>query len=193
MTVVTTRHLDSRPFTVDDLEAMPDDGHRYELLDGVLIVSPAPGTRHQVASVATTVALDAACPAGLVVLAAPYGVQPSRSTELQPDVLVARVADLTEKNLPVAPLLVIELLSPSTALYDLNLKKAAYQRMGIPSYWVLDAAELVLTVFELDASGKYQQTAEVKGDEPFIAERPFAVRIVPARLLSRLGGADMSG
>lgn len=187
MTVVTTRQRGGRPFTVDDLETIPDDGHRYELLDGVLIVSPAPGTRHQVASMELGVTLHAACPPGLLVLSARYAVQPSRSTELQPDVLVARVADLTEKNLPLAPLLVVELLSPSTALYDLNLKKAAYQRLGVPGYWILDPQDPVLTVFELDPDGHYEQIAEVKGDEAFVAERPFDVRIVPARLLSRLG------
>jgi Uma2 family endonuclease len=187
MTVMTTSTFGGRPFTVDDLAAMPDDGHRYELLDGVLIVSPAPGTRHQLASVEITVTLRLACPDGVAVLSAPYAVQPSQRTELQPDVLVAQVADLTEKNLPVSPLLVVELLSPSTALYDLNLKKAAYQRLGVPSYWVVDPQELVLTVFELDPDGSYQQLAQVKGEEPFEAVRPFPVRIVPAQLLNRLG------
>lgn len=83
-------------------------------------------------------------------MAAPFALRTARDSEVQPDVLVTRYGDLTEKNLPVAPLLVIETLSPSTALYDRNTKKAHYERMGVPSYWLLDPTEPgALTVFEL--------------------------------------------
>jgi Uma2 family endonuclease len=51
---------------------------------------------------------------------------------VQPDVLVARFDELTDKNLPAAPVLAVEVLSPSGRLIDLNLKRAAYQRMGTP-------------------------------------------------------------
>jgi Uma2 family endonuclease len=80
-------------------------------------------------------------------------------------------------------------LSPSTALNDLNTKKAAYQRTGVASYWVLDPLDLVLTAFELDSDGCYRQVAEVKGAEPFEAVRPFTVRIVPAELMNRPGAS----
>jgi putative restriction endonuclease len=73
-----------RPFTVDDLEAMPDDGRRYELIDGMLIVSPAPVLRHQKIVTKLAALLDARCPANLHTLAAPFAVQPSKTTELQP-------------------------------------------------------------------------------------------------------------
>jgi Uma2 family endonuclease len=176
-----------RPFTVDDLEAMPDDGNRYELIDGMLFVSPAPIPRHQKIVAQLTVRLDAVCPDGMHVLPGPLSVRPSRSTELQPDVLVAREQDLTKKLLPVAPVLAVEVLSPSTALYDLNTKKAAYERLGVSSYWVVDPLQPSLTVFELGDNG-YRQVAEVKADEPFDARRPFPVRIVPVELLGGLAG-----
>ena len=102
---------------------------------------------------------------------------------MQPDVLVTRYVDLTPKNLPVAPLLVVETLSPSTALHDRNTKKAHYERMGVPSYWLLDpTAPGALTVFEL-RDGAYVQVAHVVGDESHTADRPFPVTVVPARLL----------
>ena len=188
MTLMTTTSgiPHGRPFIVDDLEAMPDDGNRYELIDGTLIVSPAPGTRHQKIVVKLSVRLDLACPDDLHVLAAPFAVRESPSTEVQPDVLVARDTDLTEKLLPVAPLLAVEVLSPSTALIDLNVKKALYQRMGAASYWVIDPLQPSMSVFELDGVGRYQQVVEVKGDKAFEAERPFPVRIVPAELLGTL-------
>jgi Uma2 family endonuclease len=55
------------PFTVSDLDRMPDDGHRYELLDGSLIVSPAPGPPHQRVAAVLAVLLELACPEELVV------------------------------------------------------------------------------------------------------------------------------
>lgn len=175
-----------RPFTVVDLEGMPDDGNRYELIDGMLLVSPAPGARHQKALLLLAMRLEAASPDDMHVLPAPFSVRPSNSTELQPDVLVTRDEDLTEKFLPVAPLLAVEVLSPSTAINDLNNKKAAYERMGVASYWVIDPEEPSIIVFELDERGRYQRVAEVTGSDAWKAERPFPVRIVPANLLGNL-------
>ena len=172
-----------RPFTVDDLEAMPDDGNRYEVIDGMLIVTPVPGWLHQEMGLTIYVALRAACWRDLRVTAAPFALRTAHDSEVQPDVLVTRYVDLTPKNLPVAPLLVVETLSPSTALHDRNTKKAHYERMGVPSYWLLDpTAPGALTVFEL-RHGAYVQVAHVVGDEPHAAERPFPVTVVPARLL----------
>jgi Uma2 family endonuclease len=175
-----------RPFTVDDLEAMPDDGNRYELIDGMLFVSPAPGARHQKIVLRLGMVLELACPDGLQVLLSPFAVRPSTSTELQPDVLVARDEELTEKLLPAAPVLAVEVLSPSTALNDLNTKKAAYERLGVSSYWVIDSQQPTLTVFELDDGGRYRQVDEVKGEDAFEAQRPFPVRVVPVELLGTL-------
>ena len=172
-----------RPFTVDDPEAMPDDGNRYEVIDGMLIVTPAPGWHHQEMGLTIYVVLREACPRDLRVMAAPFALRTAHDSEVQPDVLVTRYVDLTPTNLPVAPLLVVETLSPSTALHDRNTKKAHYERMGVPSYWLLDpTAPGALTVFEL-RDGAYVQVAHVVGDEPHAAERPFPVTVVPARLL----------
>ncbi|MDQ2790328.1 MAG: hypothetical protein DLM60_09390 [Pseudonocardiales bacterium] len=176
----------STPFTVHDLEGMPDDGRRYELIDGELLVSPAPGLRHQTIAYQLHRLLDGACPDDLYVLSAPFAVQTDVSNEVQPDVLVARFDELTDKNLPAAPVLAVEVLSPSGRLIDLNLKRAAYERMGTPSYWILDPNVPDLTVLELDADGRYQDVARVVGDEVFDALRPFPVRVVPTELLGRL-------
>lgn len=175
-----------RPFTVDDLEAMPDDGNRYELIDGMLIVSPVPGTRHQKVAYRLYGVLDHACPEEFEVLGAPYAVRLSQTLELQPDVLVGHAEDFTDKLLPVAPVLAVEVLSPSSAINDLNNKKATYQRLCVRSYWVIDPEEPTLTVFELDDESIYRKVAEVRGAEVFEAQRPFPVRIVPVELLGRL-------
>jgi Uma2 family endonuclease len=183
----SVRLAHGRPFTVDDLEAMPDDGNRYELIDGTLIVSPAPGLRHQRMAYLLFGVLEAVCPDEFIVVGAPFAVRPSATTELQPDVLVGRYEDFTDKLLPTAPVLAVEIVSPSSVLNDLNYKKAAYQRMGVRCYWVIDPEAPSLTVFELDDAGVYRTVGEVKGTDGYQASLPFPVRVVPADLLGRLG------
>jgi Uma2 family endonuclease len=182
------------PFTVADLGGMPDEGHRYELLDGVLVVSPAPRPVHQRGMFRLAMALDVAAPVDVEVLPAPLAVRPQghlplgeQLTELQPDIVVAREADYGERDLPTPPLLAVEVLSPSTRLFDVNLKRAAYERMGAPSYWLLDPATETLTAFELDADGRYQPAAKAQGAEEFAVARPFPFRTRPADLLRSRG------
>jgi len=166
---------------------MPDDGKRYELIDGMLLVTPAPGWSHQEMAGRLYILLDRVCPPDLRVLIAPFAVCTSMTNEVQPDVLVARYVDLTEASLPVAPVLAVEVLSSSTGLKDRNFKKAHYERIGVQSYWILDPREPGgMDVYELDGDGKYTLTASVVGDEVLPVHRPFAVRISPARLLDRL-------
>lgn len=189
MSVVTITEAWPRPgqpFTVDDLDRMPDDGHRYELLDGALIVSPAPGPPHQRAAFVLAHVLEDACPEEFVVLP-DVGVRLGAGSALEPDVVVARPADVSGARLARPPLLVAEVLSPDSALRDLNLKKAAYERFGVPSYWVVDPdlARPSLRAFEL-TDGTYREAGHVTGDEPFEAQRPFPAEIVPVRLIAKL-------
>ncbi|HKE69938.1 MAG TPA: Uma2 family endonuclease [Nocardioidaceae bacterium] len=169
-----------RPLTVEDLEAMPDDGHRYELIDGTLIVTPAPSWPHQGVQVRLTTWLYERCPRDLRVIAAPFEVQLAMDTAVQPDLIVTRFADLTRKNLPVPPLLAVEIGSPSTALIDRNLKRATYERFGIPSYWLVDPdpERPTLTVLELESEA-YVERATVTVEESVEVATPFEVRLSP--------------
>jgi Uma2 family endonuclease len=169
------------------LEELKQDGRRHELIDGTLVVTPVPGRRHQKVVGSLWVVLDAVCTDRFDVVAAPFSIRLSDQLELQPDVLVGRIEDFTEDDLPVPPVLAVEVLSPSTAIHDLNTKKAVYERLGTAGYWVIDPEEPALTVFELDEDGCYQQVAKAAGDEVLEVERPFPVRIVPRDLLGRLG------
>ena len=175
------------PFTVDDLERMPDDGRRYELIDGMLLVSPAPAMPHQRVAFFLGMLLEAVCPDDLVVFGTPVNVRFSLRSALEPDVTVARVADSRGVRLEQTPLLVAEVLSPDSVLRDLNLKKAAYERFGIPSYWVIDPDldRPSLRAYELDG-GAYAEVAHVTGGEAFRATKPFDVEIVPDRLVAKL-------
>lgn len=173
-----------RMLTVEDMENMPDDEFRYELDDGVLIVSPAPSRLHQLAVARLMMILGAACPARLVVLPG-VGINISKFQHRVPDLAVVRAGSSAAFFEETPPELVVEVASPRTRLYDRNRKKDVYEGFGIPAYWIveptMDPAEL--TVFEL-RSGKYERTAHVVGDEEYRAKFPFPATIVPADLIS---------
>lgn len=108
-------------------------------------------------------------------------MSPADDTVMQPDLLVARREDFTHRDLPTAPLLAVEVLSPSTRRFDLVLKHCRFQAAGVGSYWVIDPVEPTLTAWDL-VDGRFVQVAEVAGNETYAAERPFPVTVVPAQL-----------
>ncbi|GAB2671223.1 Uma2 family endonuclease [Kribbella swartbergensis] len=169
-------------FTLADLDALPDDGMRYELVDGVLLVTPAPLPIHQNAVVELTVTLRNHCPAEFKVFVAPLDFQPTPRRSLQPDVLVCRRVDVGPKAIHRPLLLAVEVLSAATRSKDLILKRGLYEEAGVQSYWIVDPEREELTVLEL-VEGRYVQRAVVTGKEAFDAEIPFPVRIVPAELV----------
>jgi Uma2 family endonuclease len=170
-----------RDWTVDDLEALPDDGLRYELIDGMLFVTPAPTPGHQASVGGLFYVLRSACPQDMQVFVSPIDYQPNRRRSLQPDVSVIRRCDAAEKNLVVPPLLVVEVLSPSTRRYDATLKRSVYEQSGVASYWLFDPRVPSLQVSELVA-GQYKEVAKALGAEEIHVERPFSVRLCPAEL-----------
>jgi len=181
MGIVTTLPR-SRPLTRADLESMPDDGHRYELIDGSLIVTPAPGHYHQRAVGELHLLLRQACPPELEVLLAPFDVALADDTVMQPDLLVARRRDVTDRDLPTAPVLAVEVLSPSTRRIDLTLKHSRFEAAGCASYWVVDPREPSFTAWQL-IDDAYVEVAHVVDDESHTVAQPYPVRIRPADLI----------
>lgn len=168
----------TREWTVDDLDALPDDGLRYELVDGVLLVSPAPLVPHQLALAALQYLLTGAAPPELRVLPAPLDITLSRTRRLQPDLVVLHRDQLTGPTVEGVPLLAVEVLSRSTRATDRTLKRLVLQEAGVPSYWLLDTDEPSLTVLEL-ADGKYVEVAVARGEEGYTSTRPVPVTVVP--------------
>jgi len=164
------------PFTVADLEALPvNDGYRYELVDGTLIVSPSPGLAHQRMVTSLLRQLLAACPPRLEVLPGPFDVKPGGDRVFAPDIMAARPADYSEHGI-IRPLLAVEIRSPSSGLYDRTLKRAAYAEAGIPSYWLVDPQQPSISVLELSPDG-YVEVARATGAQPVTVGRPFPVTI----------------
>ena len=170
--------------TREDLDAMPDDGNRYELIEGEIVVSPSPLSRHQLAVTRLIVLLDTACTEDLRVSQAPFDVVLGEFDVVQPDVLVLDPQGLDDRGLNTAPLLAVEVLSPTTRRRDLTVKKRLYEQAGVSAYWVVDAETegLALTAWEL-RDGRYEAVASIAGDEEWTATVPFDVTVVPSRLV----------
>src|SRR5881394_3770964 len=113
-------------WTVDDLDAIPDDGLQRELFDGVLVVSPAPIPVHQTVILGMAVLLRDACPPDLQVFVAPLDFRPSHKRSFQPDLLVVRRDRVGPKNIVHPPVLAVEVLSDSTRTKDLVFKRHMY-------------------------------------------------------------------
>lgn len=131
-----------RHWTAEEVRALPDDGKRYEVVDGELLVTLAPMPRHQRVVGELYFQLQQYLrthPVGEV-LASPADIELALDTLVQPDLFVFLPATeplRTWKELPPL-LLAIEVLSPSTARSDRVLKRGRYQRAGFPEYWIVD-------------------------------------------------------
>ena len=139
----------TRPWTRADLERLPDDGNRYEVLDGALLVTPLPGSPHQRATVNLTVALQHHCRTHALGFVVAPGPVPHGDSELQPDIAV-----VLDPTLPFdaawsshpPPSLVVEVLSGSTRRRDVGIKRAAYLHWGIAEYWIVEPRARSVTV-----------------------------------------------
>ena len=176
----------TKRWTRAELDSLPEDGNRYEIVDGELFVSPAPRIRHQWTAMRLASLLLTACDAlpgrPLMTLMAPTDVALADDTVIQPDIVVAPRADYTERDLPVAPLLAVEILSPSTRLLDLNVKKDRLQHAGTRHYWVVDPDEPSITTGTL-TEGAYQPTGHATGHETLHISEPVAIDLTPADLI----------
>jgi Uma2 family endonuclease len=169
--------LASHDWTREDLARLPDDGNRYEVLDGELFVTPMPVPLHQWLASSLARALGAYVEAhGIGSVLGPSAVVWSRN-ELQPDVAVLPVQpdQLRAKgweDLPM-PLLVIEVLSPSTRSRDRGRKRAAYQALGISEYWMVDPETSHVTVALADGTERLVEDQLMW--TPFAGVEPFTL------------------
>lgn len=147
--------------------ALPDDGKRYEIVSGVLFLSPSPSIPHQrVVGRFFRYLSHYVEDAGLgIVLEAPTDVELSPKNVFQPDVFVilnAGLKKVKESHVVGAPDLVVEVASPSTAIDDRNRKYHIYAQAGIPEYWIADPATKTVEVLILEG-GEYQSLGIFRG------------------------------
>ncbi len=139
-------------WTVEMLDALPDDGQRYEIIDGVLHVTPAPSDVHQFVAGEFYARLREYLRGSALARAiySPADVRkPDRSrNRVQPDVFVVRLSEGQRPSYPYDLsdlLLVIEVQSPSNPLYDYHTKRALYLASGVAEYWVVDASARIVS------------------------------------------------
>jgi Uma2 family endonuclease len=162
-----------------DLESITDERHRYELVDGTLLVSPSPRPLHQRVVARVLAALTPVCPADCEVLPAPVDVV----LDEHPDVVVGRRVNFTERALVGIPVLAVEVVSPSSERIDRYLKPARLAAAGCPHYWVIDPRVPSLSCFCL-RDGAYVLVAEGRAEEPIRIGEPYPMTIRPADLVS---------
>lgn len=175
------------PFSVDDLLKFPDDGNRYELFNGSLLVSPAPTPLHQLA---ITRALH------LLQLAAPPELEPLSTVNLRvspdsfyiPDLVVVAADAIESVELMFAPehiRLAVEIVSPSTKIRDRGFKAEAYAAAKISLYWRIELDEgPSLYVYELDGDD-YGPPVAYKAGAAASPASPFPVTFDPGDLVGR--------
>lgn len=146
--------LNPRRWTVDDVHAIPDDGNRYESIDGQLFVTPAPAARHQRALMLLAFALrqyvEFEQHLGWVWIA-PSDLVLGHDTVVQPDVRVHSAgpgASASERS--ARALVISEILSPSTARLDRDRKRRLYLQSAADRYWIVDLDAEIVEVWTPD-------------------------------------------
>lgn len=160
-----------KTWTYDDYAALPDDGNRYEVIEGELVTAPAPRVSHQRCSGNLFLILGQHVKSHGMgeVLAAPCDVVLDKRNVLQPDLIFisnARAEVVTELNLQGAPDLAVEILSPSSLRPDRIQKMRIYARHGVPHLWLVDAQARTLEEFVLDGA-TYRLASTGEDDEVF--------------------------
>jgi Uma2 family endonuclease len=171
--------LSAPRYTVAQLRDFPHDGNRYELLDGVLLVTPGPSYAHQLIlsrlQFALTSALVADADARAVVVA-PGEVQEGDTTLLEPDLLVvpAHYPPSTPWKKMTGWWLAVEVMSRSSRVYDRDFKRAAYLEMGVEEVWLVDPRERVVDAWRAGqaAAARHDGTLDWR---PRQAERKITV------------------
>jgi Uma2 family endonuclease len=173
--------------TADEVRAMPVDGNRYETIHGELLVTPAPGGRHQHVVMRLIRALDPYLMAhGLeAVLTAPADISFDGETLVQPDLFVGEFAAFLSSGewADVRRLyLVIEVLSPATARADRTVKRRLYQEQRIEEYWIVDPAQHQVEVWTPEATFPRIEREEFTWRHPLLND---ACRIDVGRVTMR--------
>ncbi|HEX8395567.1 MAG TPA: Uma2 family endonuclease [Longimicrobium sp.] len=177
-------HPARRGWSYAEFRQLPDDGNRYEVIDGDLYVTPAPRTIHQKVSVRLAGALERhAEEHGLgVVLSAPCDVIFGEDDYLQPDIVfIRRERDgiVTDVGVEGAPDLVVEIASPATAVRDRGIKRHQYAAHGVPEYWIIDTDARAVERYRL-IDGELRPVETVTGTlewQPAPGSAEFAIDV----------------
>ena len=160
--------------TYEDYAAIPSDGKTYQIVDGEVSVTPAPSPFHQRSSKRLQRQLEAYFETSGTgeVFDAPIDLILSNHDVTQPDiVVVADPSSNTRRGIEAPPLLIVEVLSPSTEKFDRHVKARRFAALGVPHYWVLDPDQRRLECYR-NVDGTFVLSVSGEGDE-LLASRDF--------------------
>ncbi len=158
-----------KSYTYRDYLELPEDGIRYEIINGDLVMTPSPVTIHQRVSAKIEFELRKYIDLRKIgeVFDAPFDVVLSDEIVLQPDIFFISNEQskiITENNISGAPDLIIEILSPSTGYYDLVEKKEIYEKFGVKEYWIVDPKKRWVEIYtNIESKFKLLQRLEKSG------------------------------
>jgi Uma2 family endonuclease len=172
--------------SLDEFLELPNDGKRYQILDGELDATPAPSLRHQRVSGRLYALLKQQLEdRGLgEVFATPVDVVLDRTNIVEPDLVFvsqARAGILTELRIEGAPDLIIEILSPSSRRTDVIVKSELYARFGVQHYWTVDPDIDRIEAFAL-AERSYKLVATAQSPRELVLEAPAPLRLPLAEI-----------
>ncbi len=148
-------------WTYEDLEALPDDGRRYEIVEGVLYEMPGPNGEHSTAIMnLIALLLPFLTTIGASMRTAPTAVFMSGANPVQPDVLAVLPdgpAWVSTRGIEGPPDLIVEVLSPSNRGHDILTKRALYGRAGVREYWIVDPEARTIEVLALAADALHSR------------------------------------
>jgi Uma2 family endonuclease len=174
--------IKEQQITYEIYAAMPDDGQRYEIVDGTLeMMSPSPSTKHQTVSGELGFVLRMSCKSEYMIYDAPLDVILSETNVLQPDILMvhrSRFHIVTVRGIEGPPDLVVEILSPYSRKRDKVDKMKTYAKHGVEEYWIVDSEARTLEQFRLVDSGLYELCNLFEGDESVTSDRLPCVSFV---------------
>ena len=176
-------------WTYANWEHLPDDGNRYEIIDGVLSMTTAPSFFHQwvVSRLIRYIGIPAEEQGLAVWTTAPIGVILAPADAVQPDFVVLRTehADLVHhRRIWGAPDLVAEVLSPGNSAEEMREKHAAYARAGVPEYIIVHPATRTVEYYRLEAPGMYAAALHLGGDDVLTLECLPGITVTIAALFA---------
>jgi Uma2 family endonuclease len=148
----------------EDYRAIPPDGKRWELVDGEIEVTPAPSPFHQELVGNLFILLRAQFHAPVKVFVAPVDFIFGPHDVMQPDLVVTDPAQVSDRGIEGPPLIVVEVLSPTTTVYDRTIKSRRYAALDVPHYWIVDPAMTRLECYRLETR-TYREVATASLDE----------------------------
>ncbi|MEQ4485550.1 Uma2 family endonuclease [Cohnella silvisoli] len=161
--------------TYDIYAEMPDDGKRYEVIDGVLeLMSPGPSEAHQSVSGELAFLLKQSCKSDYLIYSAPFDVILSDTNVVQPDIMMihrSRLHIVTERGVEGPPDLVVEIVSPGSRSRDRMKKMKVYERFDVLEYWVIDPNARTLEQYRLDDGERYELHNLFEGDDSVASDK----------------------